>query len=141
MELDTLSGIPDVLKFVTRGTYKGIVGRNYPIFRLVENNDSLTLKLRYKVDMCKYAWVVVFTYNSAQIVVKADTLNLPLRDEWTDISLSVYAKDAAFLNINIQTEGKSQAPYGQLYISNLQLLNGETLLKPDIDDVLVEQID
>lgn len=77
VELDTLSGIPDVLKFVTRGTYKGIVGRNYPVFRLQGNNDSLTLKLRYKVDMCKYAWVVVFTYNSAQIVVKADTLNLP----------------------------------------------------------------
>lgn len=141
VQLDTLSDIPDVLKFVTRGPYKGIVGRNYPIFHLVENNDSLTLKLRYKVDMCKYAWVVVFTYNSAQIVVKADTLNLPLKDEWTDLSISVYAKDAAFLNINIQTEGECHAPYGQLYLSNFQLLNGETLLKPDIDDVLVEQID
>lgn len=141
VELDTLSGGPDVIKITTKGTCKGIMGRNYPVFHLTEKDDSLTLKIRYKVEKCKYVWAVVFTYNNTLTVLKADTLNLPLTDEWTDISLPVYTKDATFLNINIQTEGDSLAICGQLYMSDFQLLNGNSLLKSNIGDIPTEQID
>ena len=81
---DTVSSVPNVAILKTRGSLKGILGKTYPMFCLGKDSINIDVRIKYKTSYCNNLRLTFHTIGYRAEVSDADTIDVPLSEEWTE---------------------------------------------------------
>lgn len=130
---DTVSSVPNVAILKTRGSLKGILGKTYPMFCLGKDSINIDVRIKYKTSCCNNLRLTFHTIGYRAEVSDADTIDVPLSEEWTEHTFSLCVKPEFSLEVSIEAEGKSDIQTGDVYIADICVSNGEEELD-DMDE-------
>ena len=107
---------------------KGKIGTLVPVYQLDKNGAEVTASIRYKTLNCERAYITLNSIGAGEQILKSDTIELPLTEEWKEVSKKVKIKDAYLLNIFIEAVG-SELAFNNIRVSAFKLEANGTLLK------------
>jgi len=122
--------------FGVRFEEKGKIGTLVPVYQLNKQGAEVTASIRYKTLNCERAYITLNSIGAGEQVLKSDTIELPLTEEWKEVSKKVKIKDAYLLNIFIEAVG-SELAFNNIRVSAFKLeangaqLKNETAPKSD----------
>ncbi len=122
--------------FGVRFEEKGKIGTLVPVYQLNKQGAEVTASIRYKTLNCERAYITFNSIGAGEQVLKSDTIELPLTEEWKEVSKKVKIKDAYLLNIFIEAVG-SELAFNNIRVSTFKLeangaqLKNETAPKSD----------
>ena len=122
--------------FGVRFEEKGKIGTLVPIYQLDKHGAEVTASIRYKTLNCERAYITLNSVGAGEQVLKSDTIELPLTEEWKEVSKKVKIKDAYLLNVFIEAIG-SELAFNNIRVSAFKLeangaqLKNETAPKSD----------
>ena len=115
---------------------KGKIGTLVPVYQLDKNGAEVTASIRYKTLNCERAYITLNSIGAGEQILKSDTIELPLTEEWKEVSKKVKIKDTYLLNVFIEAVG-SELAFNNIRVSAFKLeangaqLKNETAPKSD----------
>ena len=122
--------------FGVRFEEKGKIGTLVPVYQLNKQGAEVTASIRYKTLNCERAYITLNSIGAGEQVLKSDTIELPLTEEWKEVTKKVKIKDAYLLNVFIEAIG-SELAFNNIQVSAFKLeangaqLKNETAPKSD----------
>ena len=122
--------------FGVRFEEKGKIGTLVPVYQLNKQGAEVTASIRYKTLNCERAYITLNSIGAGEQILKSDTIELPLTEEWKEASKKVKIKDAYLLNVFIEAVG-SELAFNNIRVSAFKLeangaqLKNETAPKSD----------
>lgn len=122
--------------FGVRFEEKGKIGTLVPVYELNKQGAEVTASIRYKTLNCERAYITLNSIGAGEQVLKSDTIELPLTEEWKEVSEKIKIKDAYLLNVFIEAVG-SELAFNNIRVSAFKLeangaqLKNETAPKSD----------
>ena len=122
--------------FGVRFEEKGKIGTLVPVYQLDKHGAEVTASIRYKTLNCERAYITLNTIGAGEQFLRSDTIELPLTEEWKEVSKKVKIKDAYLLNVFIEAIG-SELAFNNIRVSAFKLeangaqLKNETAPKSD----------
>ena len=107
---------------------KGKIGTLVPVYQLNKQGAEVTASIRYKTLNCERAYITLNSIGAGEQVLKSDTIELPLTEEWKEVSKKVKIKDAYLLNVFIEAVG-SELAFNNIRVSAFKLEANGTQLK------------
>ena len=95
--------------FGVRFEEKGKIGTLVPVYELNKQGAEVTASIRYKTLNCERAYITLNSIGAGEQVLKSDTIELPLTEEWKEVSEKIKIKDAYLLNVFIEAVGSELA--------------------------------
>ena len=130
--------------FGVRFEEKGKIGTLVPVYQLNKQGAEVTASIRYKTLNCERAYITLNSIGAGEQVLKSDTIELPLTEEWKEVSKKVKIKDAYLLNVFIEAVG-SELAFNNIRVSAFKLEANGTQLKnetaPKIDNTSLKKSD
>lgn len=114
--------------FGVRFEEKGKIGTLVPVYQLNKQGAEVTASIRYKTLNCERAYITFNSIGAGEQVLKSDTIELPLTEEWKEVSKKVKIKDAYLLNVFIEAVG-SELAFNNIRVSAFKLEANGTQLK------------
>ena len=114
--------------FGVRFEEKGKIGTLVPVYQLNKQGAEVTASIRYKTLNCERAYITLNSVGAGEQVLKSDTIELPLTEEWKEVSKKVKIKDAYLLNVFIEAVG-SELAFNNIRVSAFKLEANGTQLK------------
>lgn len=114
--------------FGVRFEEKGKIGTLVPVYQLNKQGAEVTASIRYKTLNCERAYITFNSIGAGEQVLKSDTIELPLTEEWKEVSKKVKIKDAHLLNVFIEAVG-SELAFNNIRVSAFKLEANGTQLK------------
>lgn len=118
---DSTSSIPDVMTLKTRGRMKGILGKSYPMFHRDKDSLTIDVRMKYKTQRCKSLLLTFYAIGEKANVMSADTIVLPLEEDWTEHAFSLPVKSAFSIEVSIEAEGAQKEKTGDVSIAYLDI--------------------
>ncbi|MBP3552439.1 MAG: hypothetical protein J6K05_04605 [Bacteroidaceae bacterium] len=106
IESDTTTSSDGVV-LRTRGDWNGIFGTSYPMFNKGKKSLNGEVKIKYKVERCKKLLLTLHSIGKNADVIKADTIHLPLSENWEEQSYPFSVDCQFLLNVSIEATGLS----------------------------------
>ena len=122
--------------FGVRFEEKGKIGTLVPVYQLNKQGAEVTASIRYKTLNCERAYITLNSIGAGEQILKSDTIELPLTEEWKEVSEKIKIKDAYLLNVFIEAVG-SELAFNNIRVSAFKLeangaqLKNETAPKSD----------
>lgn len=122
--------------FGVRFEEKGKIGTLVPVYQLNKQGAEVTASIRYKTLNCERAYITLNSIGAGEQILKSDTIELPLTEEWKEVSKKIKIKDAYLLNVFIEAVG-SELAFNNIRVSAFKLeangaqLKNETAPKSD----------
>lgn len=122
--------------FGVRFEEKGKIGTLVPVYQLNRQGAEVTASIRYKTLNCERAYITLNSIGAGEQTLKSDTIELPLTEEWKEVSKKIKIKDAYLLNVFIEAVG-SELAFNNIRVSAFKLeangaqLKNETAPKSD----------
>lgn len=122
--------------FGVRFEEKGKIGTLVPVYQLDKHGAEVTASIRYKTLNCERAYITLNSIGAGEQILKSDTIELPLTEEWKEVSKKIKIKDAYLLNVFIEAIG-SELAFNNIRVSAFKLeangaqLKNETAPKSD----------
>ncbi len=122
--------------FGVRFEEKGKIGTLVPVYQLNQQGAEVTASIRYKTLNCERAYITLNSIGAGEQILKSDTIELPLTEEWKEVTKKVKIKDAYLLNVFIEAVG-SELAFNNIRVSAFKLeangaqLKNETAPKSD----------
>ena len=122
--------------FGVRFEEKGKIGTLVPVYQLDKHGAEVTASIRYKTLNCERAYITLNSIGAGEQILKSDTIELPLTEEWKEVTKKVKIKDAYLLNVFIEAVG-SELAFNNIRVSAFKLeangaqLKNETAPKSD----------
>ena len=107
---------------------KGKIGTLVPVYQLNRQGAEVTASIRYKTLNCERAYITLNSIGAGEQILKSDTIELPLTEEWKEVSKKVKIKDAYLLNVFIEAVG-SELAFNNIRVSAFKLEANGTQLK------------
>ena len=130
--------------FGVRFEEKGKIGTLVPVYQLNKQGAEVTASIRYKTLNCERAYITFNSIGAGEQVLKSDTIELPLTEEWKEVSKKVKIKDAYLLNVFIEAVG-SELAFNNIRVSAFKLEANGTQLKnetaPKSDNTTLKKSD
>ena len=130
--------------FGVRFEEKGKIGTLVPVYQLNKQGAEVTASIRYKTLNCERAYITLNSIGAGEQILKSDTIELPLTEEWKEVSEKVKIKDAYLLNVFIEAVG-SELAFNNIRVSAFKLEANGTQLKnetaPKSDNTSLEKSD
>ena len=114
--------------FGVRFEEKGKIGTLVPVYQLNKQGAEVTASIRYKTLNCERAYITLNTIGAGEQFLRSDTIELPLTEEWKEVSKKVKIKDAYLLNVFIEAIG-SELAFNNIRVSAFKLEANGTQLK------------
>ena len=114
--------------FGLRFEEKGKIGTLVPVYQLNKQGAEVTASIRYKTLNCERAYITLNSIGAGEQILKSDTIELPLTEEWKEVSKKVKIKDAYLLNVFIEAVG-SELAFNNIRVSAFKLEANGTQLK------------
>lgn len=114
--------------FGVRFEEKGKIGTLVPVYQLNKQGAEVTASIRYKTLNCERVYITLNSIGAGEQVLKSDTIELPLTEEWKEVSKKVKIKDAYLLNVFIEAVG-SELAFNNIRVSAFKLEANGTQLK------------
>ena len=95
--------------FGVRFEEKGKIGTLVPVYQLNKQGAEVTASIRYKTLNCERAYITLNSIGAGEQILKSDTIELPLTEEWKEVSEKIKIKDAYLLNVFIEAVGSELA--------------------------------
>lgn len=123
---------------------KGKIGTLVPVYQLNKQGAEVTASIRYKTLNCERAYITLNSIGAGEQILKSDTIELPLTEEWKEVTKKVKIKDAYLLNVFIEAVG-SELAFNNIRVSAFKLEANGTQLKnetaPKIDNTSLKKSD
>ena len=123
---------------------KGKIGTLVPVYQLNRQGAEVTASIRYKTLNCERAYITLNSIGAGEQILKSDTIELPLTEEWKEVSKKVKIKDAYLLNVFIEAVG-SELAFNNIRVSAFKLEANGTQLKnetaPKSDNTTLKKSD
>ena len=122
--------------FGVRFEEKGKIGTLVPVYQLNKQGAEVTASIRYKTLNCERAYITLNSIGAGEQILKSDTIELPLTEEWKEVRKKVKIKDTYLLNVFIEAIG-SELAFKNIRVSAFKLeangaqLKNETAPKSD----------
>ena len=130
--------------FGVRFEEKGKIGTLVPVYQLDKHGAEVTASIRYKTLNCERAYITLNSIGAGEQVLKSDTIELPLTEEWKEVSEKVKIKDAYLLNVFIEAVG-SELAFNNIRVNAFKLEANGTQLKnetaPKSDNTTLKKSD
>ena len=130
--------------FGVRFEEKGKIGTLVPVYQLNKQGAEVTVSIRYKTLNCERAYITLNSIGAGEQILKSDTIELPLTEEWKEVSKKVKIKDAYLLNVFIEVVG-SELAFNNIRVSAFKLEANGTQLKnettPKSDNTTLKKSD
>ena len=130
--------------FGVRFEEKGKIGTLVPVYQLDKHGAEVTASIRYKILNCERAYITLNSIGAGEQVLKSDTIELPLTEEWKEVSEKIKIKDAYLLNVFIEAVG-SELAFNNIRVNAFKLEANGTQLKnetaPKIDNTTLKKSD
>ena len=107
---------------------KGKIGTLVPVYQLNKQGAEVTASIRYKTLNCERAYITLNSIGAGEQILKSDTIELPLTEEWKEVTKKVKIKDAYLLNVFIEAVG-SELAFNNIRVSAFKLEANGTQLK------------
>lgn len=117
----TTSSIPNITLLKTRGNMKAIIGRSFPMFHLKQDSLSIFIKIKYKTLCCKSLSLTIHSIDEKAAVIEADTMYLPLYENWSEQVFSLTIKPRFSLECSLEAEGLRKETNGDIFIADLSI--------------------
>ena len=114
--------------FAVKDEEKGKIGTLIPVYQLNKQGAEVTVSIRYKTLNCERAYITLNTIGAGEQFLRSDTIELPLTEEWKEVSQKVKIKDAYLLNVFIEAIG-SELAFNNIRVSAFKLEANGTQLK------------
>ena len=114
--------------FGVRFEEKGKIGTLVPVYQLNKQGAEVTASIRYKTLNCERAYITLNSIGAGEQILKSDTIELPLTEEWKEVSKKVKIKDAYLLNVFIEAVG-SELAFNNIQVNAFKLEANGTQLK------------
>ena len=114
--------------FGVRFEEKGKIGTLVPVYQLNKQGAEVTASIRYKTLNCERAYITLNSVGAGEQVLKSDTIELPLTEEWKEVSQKVKIKNGYLLNVFIEAIG-SELAFNNIRVSAFKLEANGTQLK------------
>lgn len=114
--------------FAVKDEEKGKIGTLIPVYQLNKKGAEVTVSIRYKTLNCERAYITLNTIGAGEQFLRSDTIELPLTEEWKEVSKKVKIKDAYLLNVFIEAVG-SELAFNNIRVSAFKLEANGALLK------------
>lgn len=114
--------------FAVKDEEKGKIGTLIPVYQLNKQGAEVTVSIRYKTLNCERAYITLNTIGAGEQFLRSDTIELPLTEEWKEVSKKVKIKDAYLLNVFIEAIG-SELAFNNIRVSAFKLEANGTQLK------------
>ena len=130
--------------FGVRFEEKGKIGTLVPVYQLNKQGAEVTASIRFKTLNCERAYITLNSIGAGEQILKSDTIELPLTEEWKEVTKKVKIKDAYLLNVFIEAVG-SELAFNHIRVSAFKLeangaqLKNETV--PKIDNTTLKKGD
>lgn len=123
---------------------KGKIGTLVPVYQLNRQGAEVTASIRYKTLNCERAYITLNSIGAGEQTLKSDTIELPLTEEWKEVSKKIKIKDAYLLNVFIEAVG-SELAFNNIRVSAFKLEANGTQLKnetaPKSDNTTLKKSD
>ncbi len=130
--------------FGVRFEEKGKIGTLVPVYQLNKQGAEVTASIRYKTLNCERAYITLNSIGAGEQILKSDTIELPLTEEWKEVSKKVKIKDAYLLNVFIEAVG-SELAFNNIRVNAFKLEANGTQLKnetaPKSDNTTLKKSD
>lgn len=130
--------------FAVKDEEKGKIGTLIPVYQLNKQGAEVTVSIRYKTLNCERAYITLNTIGAGEQFLRSDTIELPLTEEWKEVSKKVKIKDAYLLNVFIEAVG-SELAFNNIRVSAFNLEANGTQLKnetaPKSDNTTLKKSD
>ena len=130
--------------FGVRFEEKGKIGTLVPVYQLDRHGAEIAASIRYKTLNCERAYITLNSIGAGEQILKSDTIELPLTEEWKEVSKKVKIKDAYLLNVFIEAVG-SELAFNNIRVSAFKLEANGTQLKnettPKSDNTTLKKSD
>ena len=130
--------------FAVKDEEKGKIGTLLPVYQLNKKGAEVTVSIRYKTLNCERAYITLNTIGAGEQFLRSDTIELPLTEEWKEVSQKVKIKDAYLLNVFIEAIG-SELAFNNIRVSAFKLeANGAQLKNetaPKSDNTILKKSD
>ena len=130
--------------FSVRFEEKGKIGTLVPVYQLNKQGAEVTASIRYKTLNCERAYITLNSIGAGEQILKSDTIELPLTEEWKEVSKKVKIKDAYLLNVFIEAVG-SELAFNNIRVNAFKLEANGTQLKnetaPKSDNTTLKKSD
>ncbi len=130
--------------FGVRFEEKGKIGTLVPVYQLDRHGAEIAASIRYKTLNCERAYITLNSIGAGEQILKSDTIELPLTEEWKEVSKKVKIKDAYLLNVFIEVVG-SELAFNNIRVSAFKLEANGTQLKnettPKSDNTTLKKSD
>lgn len=107
---------------------KGKIGTLVPVYQLDKHGAEVTASIRYKTLNCERAYITLNTIGAGEQFLRSDTIELPLTEEWKEVSQKVKIKDAYLLNVFMEAIG-SELAFNNIRVSAFKLESNGAQLK------------
>lgn len=118
---DSTSSMPDIMTLKTKGYMKGILGKSYPVFHLDKDSLTIDVRMKYKTQRCKSLLLTFYAIGEKANVMGADTIVLPLEEDWTEHAFSLSIKKGFSIEVSIEAEGSEKEKTGDVSIAYLDI--------------------
>ena len=130
--------------FAVKDEEKGKIGTLIPVYQLNKQGVEVTVSIRYKTLNCERAYITLNTIGAGEQFLRSDTIELPLTEEWKEVSKKIKIKDAYLLNVFIEAVG-SELAFNNIRVSAFKLEANGTQLKnetaPKSDNTTLKKSD
>lgn len=138
IESDTTTSSDGVV-LRTRGEWNGIFGTSYPMFNKGKKSLNGEVKIKYKVEKCKKLLLTLHSIGKNADVIKADTIHLPLSENWVEQSYPFSVDCQLLLNVSIEAEGLNNQ-LGNVSLAYIDLYSDGVLLDYKVKNEALSQV-
>ncbi|MBR3758701.1 MAG: erythromycin esterase family protein [Bacteroidaceae bacterium] len=139
IESDTTTSSDGVV-LRTRGDWNGIFGTSYPMFNKGKKSLNGEVKIKYKVEKCKKLLLTLHSIGKNADVIKADTIHLPLSENWVEQSYPFSVDCQFLLNVSIEAEGLNKNQSGNVSLAYIDLYSDGVLLDTEVENEALSQV-
>lgn len=139
IESDTTT-YSDGIVLRTRGDWNGIFGTSYPMFNMNKESLNGEVRIKYKVERCKKLLLTLHSIGKNTNVIRADTIHLPLSENWVEQSYPFSVDCQFLLNVSIEAEGLNENHSGDIYLAYINLYANGVLLDSEVYNEALSQV-
>ena len=139
IESDTTASSDGVV-LRTRGDWNGIFGTSYPMFNKGKKSLEGEVKIKYKVERCKKLLLTLHSIGKNANVIKADTIHLPLSENWEEQSYPFSVDCQFLLNVSIEAKGLNKNQSGNVSLAYIDLYSDGVLLDYKVKNEALSQV-
>ena len=139
IESDTTTSSDGVV-LRTRGDWNGIFGTSYPMFNKGKKSLNGEVKIKYKVERCKKLLLTLHSIGKNANVIKADTIHLPLSENWEEQSYPFSVDCQFLLNVSIEAKGLNKNQSGDVSLAYIDLYSDGVLLDTEVENEALSQV-